>query len=108
MNIGQLRHKIEFQRATLADNALGEPVETWARIVNTWGRVEGVAGKERYAAMQVQADVDFRILCRWQPKLDALAPNDRVVWGAKIFDIKSAINTEGRNVQIEIFAKQHI
>jgi hypothetical protein len=30
------------------------------------------------------------------------------VWGAKMYDIKSVINPDGRNIQMQIFAKQHL
>ena len=103
-----MRQLVTFQRATITQSAIGEPTTTWAALASTWARVEGVSGKERFSALQVQADVDFRILCRYQSDLADLAPDDRVIYGSQVFDIKSVINTEGRNIQLEIFAKQHI
>ena len=108
MLAGQLRHRVKFQRATDADNAVGEPVQTWATLATVWARVEATAGKERFAAMQVQADVDSRIVCRYSSVLDDLAPDDRATWNGMTFDIKSVINTEGRNIELQVFVRQHI
>jgi len=108
VNIGQLRHRVTFQRAVVIPNELGEPETDWADIVTTWARVEAVAGKERFSAMQIQADVDYRITCRYQSALADLAPADRALWGKQIFDIKSVLNTEGRNTDLQIFARRHL
>ena len=108
MNIGSLRARVTFQRATETNSDTGSVVQTWADIATTWARVEPLAGKERYAAMQVQSDVDYRILARYQSTLSDLAPNDRATWNGITFDIKSVINTEGRDIELQIFARQHI
>jgi len=108
MLAGQLRHRITIERATLTQNAFGEQVQTWATLATVWARVEPITGKERYAAMQTQSDIDNRILVRYQSALTALAPNDRITWDSKTYDIRSVVNTEQRNIQLEIFATQHI
>lgn len=108
MHIGGLRHKVTFQRATVTESATGDIQRAWSDIATVWARVEPLAGKERFAAMQVQADVDSRIVCRYQSALSDLAPNDRVTFGSIIYDIKSVINTEGRNIELQVFVKQHI
>lgn len=108
MNIGGLRHRVTFQRATVTSSATGEPDNTWADLATVWARVEATGGNEKYAAMQVQADVDSRIICRYQSALSALAPDDRVTWGSITYDIKSVINTEGRNIELQVFVRTHI
>jgi len=108
MRGGRLRHRVIFQRATDADNAVGEPVRTWAALDTVWARVEPTAGNERFAALQVQADVDHVILCRYNSTIADLATNDRVIFGSLIFDIKLVKNTDFRNIQLQVFAKQHI
>ena len=108
MRAGTLRHRVTFQRATVTDSDTGTPVQTWADLITVWARVEPLAGKERYSAMQVQADVDYRILTRHNSTLSDLAPDDRATWNGITFDVKSVINTEGRNIEMQVFAKQHI
>lgn len=108
MKAGNLRHRVTFQRATYSPNAVGEPVPTWADLATVWARVEPTAGKERFAAMQVQGDVISRIVCRYQSALSSLAINDRATWNGITYDINSVINTEGRNIELQVFATQHI
>jgi SPP1 family predicted phage head-tail adaptor len=108
MQAGQLRHRVLFQRSVTTLSDLGEPVKDWQRMAEVWARVEPIAGKERFSAMQVQADVDHRLTIRYHPALADLAPEDRALWGDQVFDIKSVLNSEGRNAQMEVFARRHI
>lgn len=108
MNIGHLRHRVTFQRATVTTNTLGENVQTWSDLVTTHARVEPLAGKERFAAMQQQAEVDYRVLCRYQAALADLAPDDRVLFAGQVFDVRAVINTDERNIELQVFVKRHI
>jgi SPP1 family predicted phage head-tail adaptor len=108
MEIGRLRHRVTIERATDAANSMGEPIQTWATLATVWASVEPTAGNEKFASMQVQGEVDTRIVCRYQDALATLAINDRVVFNSINFDIKSVLNKDWRNRQLEIFAKQHI
>ena len=108
MNIGGLRHRITIQRAADTVNDTGDPVQTWATLATVWARIEPTTGKERFAAMEQQAEVDYRITCRYQSALSVLAPDDRLVRGNYRYDIKAVINTEERNRELQIFAKRHI
>ena len=107
MEIGQLRHRVTIQSATISDNALGEPVQTWADIAEVWARVEPITGTEKYASMHVQSEVNYRVVCRYQSALTGIAPDDRVEFGSRYFDIKYIKNTDERNIQLEIFCKEH-
>lgn len=107
MRAGRIRHKVTFQRATVTQNTLGEPVRTWSTLATVWASLEPTGGKEKYAAMQVQGEVISLIICRYQSALSDLAINDRITHGSKVYDIKSVINVDERNIQLEIFAKQH-
>ena len=108
MNIGQLRHGITFKRATEAQNAVGEPIVTYAAIASTRARVEPTAGKERFAALQVQGEQIFNIICRYQTALSTLQINDRITWGSVDLDIQSIANPDGRNRVLNIIAKRHL
>lgn len=108
MRAGALRQRVTFQTATITQNSVGEPVNSWSNIGTVWARVEPLAGKERFAAMQQQADVDYRITCRYSSTVAALAPEDRATWNGKTFDIKSVLNTETRDRELQVFVREHI
>jgi SPP1 family predicted phage head-tail adaptor len=105
---GRLNRRVTFQRAVVTQNDFGEPVNGWSNITIAWTQIEPLAGKERFSAMQQQADVDHLLTCRYQSELSTLQPEDRAVWNSKIFDIKSVINTREGNFRLEILTKRHI
>lgn len=108
MEIGQLRHRVTFQSASLTQNDYGEPVPTYSEVDTVWARIEPIAGSEKYAAMHHQGETDHRVLVRYNSALAALAVDDRVKFGSRYFDIKSIKNTEERDIQLEIFCKERI
>lgn len=108
MRAGGLRHFVTFERSTVSQSATGAPVNSWATLAQTWARVEALAGKERFAAMQQQADVDYRITCRYESALASLAPNDRVTWGANTYDIQAVINPDERGAELQVFARKAV
>ena len=59
--------------------------------------------------MQVQAEVDYRITCRYHSAVATLAPEDRVTWSNMVFDIKSVINPDGRgrDRELHVYAMSH-
>lgn len=108
MRAGRLDRRVTFQRAVVTQNAFGEPVSAWSNITVVWTQIEPLAGKERFSAMQQQADVDHLMTCRYQSALSTLQPEDRALWDGEIYDIKSVINTREGNFRLEIFCKRHI
>ena len=108
MNIGERRHRVTFQRSTESVNAFGEPANTWVDLCTSWALVQPLKGAERFSAMQVQAEVDHRIVTRNRSELAALGPKDRAVYGSQVFDIKSVIKRDHRDKELEILAREHL
>lgn len=108
MRAGQLRHRVEFQRNTPVANAFGEPVPGWAELDTVWASVEPLTGRESFGALQVQAEVDHIIKCRYNSTIADLKPDDRAVKGSAIYDIRAVLNIKERNREFHILAKKHI
>lgn len=106
MRAGQLRHRVTFQALTVSEDAYGEPDATWSDIDTVWARIESISGKERFAAFHQQYEADHRIVCRYNSDIAALSVRDRVVWGAKVFDIKHISNPDERNILLEVFVSE--
>jgi SPP1 family predicted phage head-tail adaptor len=104
---GRLRHLVQFQRATETSNTLGEPVQTWATISTDWCAVEPLRGNEKFEALQVQTDIDTRIITRWHKKIATLTTKDRVLYGAIVYDIKEVLNIDQRNKELHIMGRVH-
>ena len=108
MSIGERRHRVTFQRSTETANDFGEPVQTWADLCTSWALVQPMKGAERLSAMQVQAEVDHRIVTRNRNELADLGPKDRALYGGQVFDIKSVIGRDHTRKELEILARVHI
>lgn len=107
MRVGRRRRLVEFQRATETTNALGEPVQAWAVLAMDWCAVEPLRGNEKFEAMQVQTDIDTRIIARWHKKIATLNTKDRVVMGSVVYDIKEVLNIDQRNKELHIMGRVH-
>lgn len=108
MSIGERRHRVTFETPTVVQDAFGEPDQTWATLATRWARVMPMKGKERFSANQVQADVDHRIVCRYDSTMSALAPGDRATWNTHVYDIKSIIWRDQTQKTMEILAQEHV
>lgn len=108
MRAGRLRHKVRLERFTETQSAFGEPVKAWALLKEVWASVEPLKGAERQRAQQQAAAEDVRIVLRWSSDIASLNSKDRVVYGSKVYDIKSVLNINERNSEINIMAVEHL
>jgi len=72
-----------------------------------WCAVEPLRGNEKFEAMQVQTDIDTRIIARWHKKIATLNTKDRVVMGSVVYDIKEVLNIDQRNKELHIMGRVH-
>lgn len=108
MSIGERRHRVVFQSPTVTQNAMGEPVETFATLCTSWAMVRPISGTEQLRANEVQGTVNTRIVTRARSELDNLAPGDRATWDGRTYDIRSVIYRDHRRHEIEILADEHL
>ena len=79
MQIGKLRHRITLQKQVNTVNDYGAAVTTWKNVATVW------------------ADV-----------LDGIMPTMRVKFGKRTLDIVSVLNTQERNVSLQLMCKEVI
>lgn len=108
MSIGERRHRVTFQTASVVQDAYGEPDITYTTLGIRWALVQPMKGRERFSANQVQADVDHRIVCRYDDTIAALGPDDRATWNGHTYDIKSVIWRDHTQKEMEILAQEHV
>lgn len=97
---GTLRHRLTFQRKSTDTDELGQPLNTWVNAFKpVWGDVAPISGRELMTATAVQSEVTHSILVRYRPEFQN--PKDvaamRVLFGARVFDIKASMNQDERN-----------
>lgn len=108
MSIGERRHRVVFQSATVSQDAFGEPDQSWSTLCTSWAMVKEVSGSERLRANEVQGDVTTRIVTRDRSELSSLGPGDRATWSGHIYDIRSVIRRDHRRHELEILCTEHL
>lgn len=108
MQAGKLRHRLMIQslpdtptRGTSGEEKVDD--SEWQNVAMIWGSVEPLAGREFFAAQQVNADVSHRIRLRYLP---GITPKMRLKFGDRIFDIVNSLNIEERNRELELLARE--
>lgn len=71
MRAGQLRHRLTLQRRADTQSNSGEVVPGYETLDTVWGNIKPLAGREFFAAQQVQAEVTTEILIRWRPGINS-------------------------------------
>lgn len=105
MNIGKLRHRIILLRQVNEVNDYGASTQTWKRVATVWADVRPLSGREYFSAQQVQSEVTTQI---WLRYLDGIMPTMRVKFGKRTLDIVSVLNTQERNVSLQLMCKEVI
>ncbi len=90
MRAGELRDYVEFQRNTPTQGDSGEEIDSWAHFMYAWVKLREVDGDEHLTGLQLRmryADV---------------VHTDRVLFGSRIFDIVSVLDTQGRGRELTL------
>lgn len=108
MAAGRLDRRVQFRRATLHDDGLGE-VEDWTdHGAPVWAERKDVSDGERWRAGEVAAHITTRFLVRWSPFTVALTPKDRLVCDGREYDISGIKEAGGRQSFLEITAAARV
>lgn len=99
VNFGEFRERVTLQYRQGGQDVLGQVRQSWATLATVWAKVTPIRGREYFAASQMQAPIDVRILIRWREDVE---PTMRVMWGGKYFEVTSVIDTDARRSVIEL------
>ena len=103
MKIGDLRHRITFQKPVKTPDGYKGHTVTWQDVFTVWASVEPLSGREYFYAHQIKAEVSHRVRIRYNEKVTTemrIKHRDRILTIESIIDMK-----ERREVQ-EILAKE--
>lgn len=98
---GRLDRRITIQARSVTQDSFGAEIATWADDTTVWAEVRPIRGSERWAAMEVTADLPMKFTIRWRNEPSTV--DNRIVYGGRIYDIQS-VNEIGRRVGWEIHA----
>ena len=99
MRGGQLRHRIDLQQATLAADASGQLIETWAtKFADVPMQViETLGGTESRQKDQMLPSPSQRWRIRYRAGVDTTW---RAVWGSTTYHIVGVSNPQGKNTEL--------
>lgn len=104
MRAGSLRRKVTIETPTEAQNALGEPIKSWATFAaNVPADIAPYNGSERLIAQQVNSQLNTRMTIRY---LAGVTTRMRVIYasatGTRTFQIENIENIDERNKQMTL------
>lgn len=92
MHPGQLDRTITIQTFTVAQDATGQPIQTWSTLAIVRASVLEVNARERFQALREVGVFSAVFTIRW---LSGLNDRNRVIYDGKTYDIVG-IQEQGR------------
>ena len=99
MRAGKLRHSITVEQVSEVRDARGETTKTWSTFLTSRAGIYPLRGKEFFAAHQDNAEINTKIVLRYQPGITA---EMRVLANGNYYDIQAVINVEERNRELNL------
>jgi SPP1 family predicted phage head-tail adaptor len=96
---------VTIERQSTSQDSTGQQLDSWTEVGKEWVSIRPVTGREYFNASGERAEVTHRIRMVYGR---TFAPKDRIVYGSRIFDIKSVINIEERNRELELMVTEHV
>ena len=103
MKIGELRHRITFEKEVKVPDGYKGFVVTWQAVCVVWASVEPLSGREYFYAHQVKAEVTHRIRIRYNEKVTT---EMRIKHRDRYLEIESIIDLKERREFQEILARE--
>lgn len=101
--IGEMRHRITIQILSASKDSFQQEIKGWTNFETVWAKIEPLSGREFFEAQQMNAEITHRITMRY---MKGLNPKMRIMYGERIFDIKTILNIEEKNIELQILCKE--
>lgn len=92
LKAGELVNRITIQQNTPSTNADGTKIENWIDVITVWAAYEAKSGRELFAALRFNSEVNAIFRIRYQPDINV---EMRVIFWGRQFDILF-INDSGK------------
>lgn len=102
---GRFRHRISILKPPGPDDVdeVGQPLDEWIPVAETWASIEPLRGRELFAAQQVNAEVTARITIRYRTGIDRTM---KAIYNDAEFEFLYIINVDYENRELQIMAKE--
>lgn len=105
MNSGMLRQKVKIQKYEKGQDEIGNPKGQWIDYKTLYAYVNGISGKEYWAAATVHQENTIEFVFRWKPFFCNLNTREyRLVFNGNMYNITLIDNIQYRNKTVKIKA----
>jgi len=102
MKSGALDQRIVIERLVEGYDELGQPINTWLPIVQTWAHVQPLTGRDFIAAQAAMSEVKLKIIMRYRP---GITPADRVSHGGQVYGIEAVLDVHSSRRELQLMCK---
>ena len=103
MRLGELRHRITFEKEDKTPDGYKGSVVTWQPVCVVWASVKPLSGREYFYGQQISAEITHRIKIRYNDKVDS---DLRINFEGRYLEISSILNIDERDEIQEILCKE--
>ncbi len=106
--VGSRRRVVTLQQPVYASGSTGGDITSWTTVSDgIWAAIVPLSGREFFATAQSleSKEISHRIGIRYR---SGLRPDMRIVYGTRYFDIKSVINIDERNEELELICIERV
>lgn len=100
-----MRHRVTLQRRAATQDAAGGVRNVWADWAVRWAALERTPGREVWASAQANGRVPAVFRLRF---LSGVLPGMRLLHGGKVFNVLSAVDTEGRKEELLLTCEEWV
>lgn len=92
----ELRQRISIERVTETPDDQGGFTRAWNNLQDCWAKIENASASERVYAQKLEDIYTHKIIIRNTQDYAIMTAKDRIVFGTRIFEIKTVnfINEE--------------
>lgn len=100
---GEMNRRITLRTVTLTPDGGGGYSETPVDSAPTWAKIEPLQGDEQLQAMQTGMVRPHRFTIAYRTGMTGAT---RIVYGSRVFDVKSVVDTDERHEELVILADE--
>lgn len=105
VNIGYMGQRITFCRMGEAEDEMGQTVVSPVPYKTVWADVTGKSGLEKSEAGKLTAETHYIVRIRYRTDI---RQEMLIRWKERVLEIKSIINTYGRNRILELDCTEYV
>jgi len=103
IQIGDLRHRVTFQKSNETSDGYKGHTVIWQDVVTVWAQVSPLSGREYFYAHQIKNVVSHRVRVRYRTDINV---EMRIKHGDRYFKIESMIDMGERREFLEIICQE--